>query len=111
MLFNQTHKKEYVKLGGFLMLNRRQYLEQSRYSKKPEATKTEKESKARSQRNIQYTKGMIKRNPSTKVNSTPKLAKKLGISDFSARKILHKDLGKKLSEATEGLHGCKRRTF
>uniref|UniRef100_A0A914D7Q4 HTH araC/xylS-type domain-containing protein n=1 Tax=Acrobeloides nanus TaxID=290746 RepID=A0A914D7Q4_9BILA len=39
---------------------------------------------------------MIKRNPSTKVNSTRKLTKKLGISDFSARKILREDLGKKL---------------
>ena len=38
---------------------------------------------------------MIKRNPSTKVNSTRKLAKKLKISDFSARKILCEDLGKK----------------
>ena len=36
-------EKEYVKLRGFLILNRRQYLEQSRDSKKPEATKTEKE--------------------------------------------------------------------
>ena len=123
-----------------------------------------REKTARSRRNIQRTKEMIKRNPSTKVNSTRKLAKKLGISDFSARKILREDLGKKpfkfwkrqkltspqnwrgysapelctsdfpaeasfeegmernhlgnfdqdrgqLSEATEGLHGCKRRTF
>ena len=38
-------EKEYVKLRGFLILNRRQYLEQSRDSKKPEATKTEKEKK------------------------------------------------------------------
>jgi len=35
---------------------------------------------------------MIKRNPSTKANSTRKLAKKLGMSDFSARKILKDDL-------------------
>lgn len=54
-----------------------------------------REKTARSRRNIQRTKGMIKRNPSTKVNSTRKLAKKLGISDFSARKILREDLGKK----------------
>ena len=47
-----------------------------------------REKTARSRRNIQRTKGMIKRNPSTKVNSTRKLAKKLGISDFSSRKIL-----------------------
>ena len=65
-------EKEYVKLRGFLILNRRQYLEQSRDSKKSEATKTEKEKKtARSRRNIQRTKGMIKRNPSTKVNPNP----------------------------------------
>ena len=38
-------EKEYVKLRGFLILNRRQYLEQSRDSKKPEATKIEKEKK------------------------------------------------------------------
>src|SRR6185437_5478743 len=38
-------EKEYMKLRGFLILNRRQYLEQSRDSKKPEATKTEKEKK------------------------------------------------------------------
>uniref|UniRef100_A0A914DA60 Uncharacterized protein n=1 Tax=Acrobeloides nanus TaxID=290746 RepID=A0A914DA60_9BILA len=38
-------EKEYVKLRGFLILNRRQYLEQSRDPKKPEATKTEKEKK------------------------------------------------------------------
>ena len=31
-------EKEYVKLRGFLILNRRQYLEQSRDSKKPKAT-------------------------------------------------------------------------
>jgi DNA-binding transcriptional regulator YhcF (GntR family) len=36
-----------------------------------------REKTARSRRNIQRTKGMIKRNPSTKVNSTRKLAKKL----------------------------------
>ena len=50
---------------------------------------------ARSKKNIQRVKGMIKRNPSTKANSSRKLAKKLGVSDFSARQILKKDLNLK----------------
>ena len=50
---------------------------------------------ARNQRNIQRAKGMIKRNPTTRANSSRKLAKKLGVSQFSALRILHEDLGKK----------------
>ena len=128
-----------------------------------------REKTARSRRNIEHTKGMIKRNPSTKVNSTRKLAKKLHANcldfisvdthrnndgewppnsidlnplDYSVWRILEEkacakphpnveslkqasfeegmernhlgnfdqDRGK-LSEATKGLHGCKRRTF
>uniref|UniRef100_A0A914CZ67 Uncharacterized protein n=1 Tax=Acrobeloides nanus TaxID=290746 RepID=A0A914CZ67_9BILA len=37
-------------------------------------------------------KGMFKRNPNTKANSTRKLAKKLRVSQESARKILKDDL-------------------
>jgi biotin operon repressor len=51
-----------------------------------------REKTARSKKNILRAKTMIKRNPSTKANSTRKLAKKLGMSDFSARKILKDDL-------------------
>lgn len=47
---------------------------------------------ARSQKNIQRAKGMIGRNKTTKVNSTRKLAKKLGVGRESARKILREDL-------------------
>ena len=39
---------------------------------------------ARSKENIQRTKGMIRRNPTTKANST----KKLDVSEASARRIL-----------------------
>uniref|UniRef100_A0A914EF83 Transposase n=1 Tax=Acrobeloides nanus TaxID=290746 RepID=A0A914EF83_9BILA len=51
-----------------------------------------REKTARSSRNIQRAKGMIKRNATTKVNSTRKLAKKLGVSQESARQILRTDL-------------------
>src|SRR3569623_1384721 len=51
-----------------------------------------REKTARSKKNILRAKTMNKRNPSTKANSTRKLAKKLGVSDFSARKILKDDL-------------------
>ena len=51
-----------------------------------------REKTARSKKNIQRAKGMIKRNPNTKANSTRKLAKKLRVSQESARKILKDDL-------------------
>uniref|UniRef100_A0A914EB79 Transposase IS30-like HTH domain-containing protein n=1 Tax=Acrobeloides nanus TaxID=290746 RepID=A0A914EB79_9BILA len=54
-----------------------------------------REKTARSSRNIQRAKGMIKRNATTKVNSTRKLAKKLGVSQESARQILRTDLNLK----------------
>ena len=38
---------------------------------------------ARSKKNIQRAKGMVRRNPSTKANSVRKLAKKLGVNGFS----------------------------
>src|SRR5690348_11657614 len=47
---------------------------------------------ARSQHKIQSAKEMIRRNPTTKANSTRKLAKKLGIGKDSAHRILRKDL-------------------
>ena len=50
---------------------------------------------ARSRKNIQRAKGMIQRNSTSKVNSGRKLGKKLGMSDRSARRILHEDLGLK----------------
>lgn len=50
---------------------------------------------ARSKKNIQRAKGMIKRNPKTKANSTRKLAKKLGVTQTQALQILRKDLGMK----------------
>ena len=50
---------------------------------------------ARSKRNIQRAKGMIQRNPTTKANSSRKLAKKLDVSEASARRILKKDLNLK----------------
>ena len=53
------------------------------------------EKSARNHKNIQRAKGMIQRNPSSKVNSTRKLAKKLGISPKSAHRILREDLRKK----------------
>uniref|UniRef100_A0A914DYX7 Uncharacterized protein n=1 Tax=Acrobeloides nanus TaxID=290746 RepID=A0A914DYX7_9BILA len=51
-----------------------------------------REKTARSKKNILRAKGMIKRNPNTKANSTRKLAKKLRVSQESARKILKDDL-------------------
>jgi transposase len=53
------------------------------------------EKTARNRRNIQRTKEMNQRNPTTKANSTRKLAKKLGIGRESARKLLREDLGLK----------------
>ena len=50
---------------------------------------------ARSKKNIQRVKGMIKRNPSTKANSSRKLAKKLGVGKTQAHQMLRKDLGLK----------------
>ena len=50
---------------------------------------------ARSKRNIQRAKGIIKRNPTTKANSSRKLAKKLGIDQRQAWEILRQDLGLK----------------
>uniref|UniRef100_A0A914DBC3 Uncharacterized protein n=1 Tax=Acrobeloides nanus TaxID=290746 RepID=A0A914DBC3_9BILA len=41
---------------------------------------------ARSKRNIQRAKGMIQRNSTTKANSSRKLAKKLDVSEASARR-------------------------
>ena len=87
-------EKEYVKLRGFLILNRRQYLERSRDSKKPEATKTEKEKKLQEVEGISSALKEWSRE-TRRSKWTRKLAKKLGISDFSARKILREDLGKK----------------
>uniref|UniRef100_A0A914EBS3 Transposase n=1 Tax=Acrobeloides nanus TaxID=290746 RepID=A0A914EBS3_9BILA len=46
----------------------------------------------RSKRKILRTKGMIKRNPTTKANSARKLDKKLGVDRMSAWTILRKDL-------------------
>uniref|UniRef100_A0A914CJZ9 Transposase n=1 Tax=Acrobeloides nanus TaxID=290746 RepID=A0A914CJZ9_9BILA len=45
--------------------------------------------------NVQCARGMIKRNPTTRANSTRKLAKKLDVSEASARRILKKDLNLK----------------
>lgn len=53
------------------------------------------EKTARSQQNIRRVKAMIQRNPTTKANSTRKLAKKLGIGNKSAHRILRKDLNMK----------------
>ena len=50
---------------------------------------------ARNRRNVQRGKGMIQRNPTTKENSTRKLAKKLEVSRMTAHRILHFDLGLK----------------
>ena len=50
---------------------------------------------ARSRKNVQCAKGMIKRNPTTRANSTRKLAKKLYVFEASARRILKKDLNLK----------------
>lgn len=47
---------------------------------------------ARTPENIRKIKAKIKRNPSSRKNSKRKLAKAYGISDFSARQILVKDL-------------------
>jgi transposase len=50
---------------------------------------------SRNRRNIHCAKGMIQRNPTTKANSTKKLAKKLEVSQELARQILREDLGLK----------------
>jgi transposase len=57
--------------------------------------KGRQEKTARNRRNIQRTKEMNQRNPTTKANSTRKLAKNLGIGRESARKLLREDLGVK----------------
>ena len=74
----------------------------SRHIKRYEATGNHKDREgrgrkktARSKRNIQRAKGMIQRNPTTKANSSRKLAKKLDVSEASARRILKKDLNLK----------------
>uniref|UniRef100_A0A914DYV6 N-acetylgalactosaminide beta-1,3-galactosyltransferase n=1 Tax=Acrobeloides nanus TaxID=290746 RepID=A0A914DYV6_9BILA len=73
---------------------------------------------ARSRKNVQCAKGMIKRNPTTRANSTRKLAKKLDVSEASARRILKKDLNLKpgqdhrqFPQASESLHRCQEWTF
>jgi transposase len=50
---------------------------------------------ARNPRNIRRAKGMNQRNPTSKMNSTRKLAKKLGIGKSSVHEILSVDLGLK----------------
>uniref|UniRef100_A0A914CS76 Uncharacterized protein n=1 Tax=Acrobeloides nanus TaxID=290746 RepID=A0A914CS76_9BILA len=50
---------------------------------------------ARSRKNVQCAKGMIKLNSTTRANSTRKLAKKLDVSEASAKRILKKDLNLK----------------
>ena len=65
-----------------------------RYEETGSYENRKREKTARSRRNIQRAKGMIQRNKMTKVNSTRKLAKKLGVSQNSAWKILRQDLGK-----------------
>lgn len=50
---------------------------------------------ARTQRNVQRAKGMIQRNPTTRANSTRKLAKKLRTSPSSVWRMLREDLGLK----------------
>lgn len=50
---------------------------------------------ARSKKNIQRARRMIKQNPTTKANSTRKLAKKLGVDQRQAWEILREDLGLK----------------
>uniref|UniRef100_A0A914DIX4 Uncharacterized protein n=1 Tax=Acrobeloides nanus TaxID=290746 RepID=A0A914DIX4_9BILA len=50
---------------------------------------------ARSKKNVQRAKGMLKRNKTTKANSSRKLAKKLSVSQTSAMEILREDLGMK----------------
>ena len=48
---------------------------------------------ARNAKNVRRAKGMLQRNPTTKANSSRKLATKLQISPMSAYRILRKDLG------------------
>jgi transposase len=50
---------------------------------------------ARTPKNIQRVKKMMQQNPTTKANSTRKLAKKLPFSRRSAQRILKEDLGMK----------------
>jgi IS30 family transposase len=70
----------------------KRYEETGRHENKP---KGRPEKSSRNRRNIQRAKGMIKRNPTTKVNSTRKLAKKLGISQTSfARTSSHETHGR-----------------
>jgi transposase len=61
----------------------KRYEETGSHKNKP---KGRPEKSARNRKNIQRAKGMIQRNPSSKVNSTRKLAKKLGISPKSAHR-------------------------
>ena len=56
---------------------------------------------ARSKKNIRRVKGMIQRNPTTKANSSRKLAKKLDVSEASARRILKKDLNLKATSRSD----------
>ena len=107
-------EKEYVKLRGFLILNRRQYLEQSRDSKKPEATKTEKEKKLQE---VFEPSGLlcVEHSRRKSVCETPP---ECGILEASFEEGMERNhLGNfdqdrgQLSEATVGLNGCKRRTF
>ena len=105
-------EKEYVKLRGFLILNRRQYLEQSRDSKKPEATKTEKEKKLQEVEGIPALGLLCVEHSRRKgVCETPP---ECGILEEGMERNhfgnFDQDRGQ-LSEATEGLHGYKRRTF
>lgn len=67
----------------------KRYEQTSSHQNKP---KGRPQKTARNRRNIQRCKGMIRRNPTTKSNSTRKLAKKLGISQTSVLQILRKDL-------------------
>uniref|UniRef100_A0A914DG67 Uncharacterized protein n=1 Tax=Acrobeloides nanus TaxID=290746 RepID=A0A914DG67_9BILA len=67
----------------------------TRHIKRYEETGSHKDRKGRgrkktatNRRNIQRSKEMIQRNPTTKANSSRKLAKKLGVSQRSARRIL-----------------------
>ena len=60
----------------------------------------------RSKQNIQRAKGMLKRNPTTKANSTRKLAKKLDVSRESARQILKEDLNLKPFKFQKRLKAC-----
>ena len=109
-------EKEYVKLRGFLIFNRRQYLEQSRDSKKPEATKTEKEKKLQEVTRFEPSGLLcVEHSRRKSVCETPP---ECGILEASFEEDMERNHlgnfdqdGGQLSEATEGLHGCKRRTF